>query len=619
MAYERGSKISAKEAVVIDGLDGFVKSQIDQLSTQMQTRNAEFEMDFNKAVLENNIPLDAQLEFRQNQLKEVSNDPSERARIRGEISSLKDRIEVKQFSDAYTAELIQFNSGLESIDHVVGFLKDRLANTTDENTKTKIQDALNTQLQNQFNTQQNMLQSQTNYAVKDKSDTVIDAQIDKVSSAKNKALLAGKGDIVASLDLQLQSLTQAKTANAIEKTVKNFAVATATGYQSATGLLDSYNQQLSNASGDSPVTIGGITYTSAKEFWQYKRDSYLSDDSSSGFFSRLGTEIKDDQTVKKANNILSTTDISGAAKTFDALTGRPELASYGAKIAATKADTLQNGGDLVAKKVYQQYTQDYDINKALTALDNLKANGVNVDDTLNSIILKASDIKSQQVQNILTNTQQILKDNPGMDPSAALHQAISTGSGVVLSPNQTVSKSETQIAADTAAAAKAGNVGNDPRTTTTPANAGAVTPAPPVNINDMTGKYGKVGAGIYRKSDNHLFGSEAEFFADSGVSTFEGLKFDTAYKPPAAPTPQPNQQPVIPPTPGAPAPAPAPTPAAPTPAKPKYAGNSIVDFLTQNKQDSSFASRAKLAAANGIQGYTGSAQQNTQLLGLLNK
>lgn len=45
-----------------------------------------------------------------------------------------------------------------------------------------------------------------------------------------------------------------------------------------------------------------------------------------------------------------------------------------------------------------------------------------------------------------------------------------------------------------------------------------------------------------------------------------------------------------------------------------YQGNSIVDALSQGGQASDFASRTKLAQTYGIQGYTGSAQQNTELL-----
>jgi hypothetical protein len=50
---------------------------------------------------------------------------------------------------------------------------------------------------------------------------------------------------------------------------------------------------------------------------------------------------------------------------------------------------------------------------------------------------------------------------------------------------------------------------------------------------------------------------------------------------------------------------------------PTVNNGSIVDYLNSKGQDSSYATRAKLAAQYGISNYTGSAQQNTQLLGIL--
>lgn len=48
-----------------------------------------------------------------------------------------------------------------------------------------------------------------------------------------------------------------------------------------------------------------------------------------------------------------------------------------------------------------------------------------------------------------------------------------------------------------------------------------------------------------------------------------------------------------------------------------YKGTSIVDALNQISVDSSYSYRSKLAKANGINNYTGTASQNTQLLNLL--
>ena len=52
---------------------------------------------------------------------------------------------------------------------------------------------------------------------------------------------------------------------------------------------------------------------------------------------------------------------------------------------------------------------------------------------------------------------------------------------------------------------------------------------------------------------------------------------------------------------------------------PNYKGTSIVDALNEINIDSSYNYRTKLANVNGINNYTGSAEQNTKLLNLLKK
>lgn len=98
---------------------------------------------------------------------------------------------------------------------------------------------------------------------------------------------------------------------------------------------------------------------------------------------------------------------------------------------------------------------------------------------------------------------------------------------------------------------------------------------------------------------------------------------------PAAPVATPAPTPTPPPVPVA---TPTPTPTAPaTPAAPNttsamtstyskaagYTGPSIVDFLSTAGQPSDYNSRSQLATKLGIQNYTGSATQNTQLLNML--
>lgn len=57
----------------------------------------------------------------------------------------------------------------------------------------------------------------------------------------------------------------------------------------------------------------------------------------------------------------------------------------------------------------------------------------------------------------------------------------------------------------------------------------------------------------------------------------------------------------------------------PAPAKSSTGGESIVNWMNGKGMDSSYANRARLAAHHGISNYSGTAEQNTQLLGILQR
>lgn len=89
--------------------------------------------------------------------------------------------------------------------------------------------------------------------------------------------------------------------------------------------------------------------------------------------------------------------------------------------------------------------------------------------------------------------------------------------------------------------------------------------------------------------------------------------------PPEPTTPTPASEPIVtPPVIPKPSVTPTNTPIPVTPNTPStYTGVSVVDYLKSQNQDSSFASRAKLAAEKGITDYKGEAKQNEELLKLL--
>lgn len=604
MAFERASE----SKIVGDSLDVFVSNTLSSYKAQLDERNSQDESNFHRLVLDKGLSLEDQKSYREAQLTRVSDDPTETRRVKEEISSLNSQIAARDFTTEYIGKLSAHESGAASIDSVLTFLQSKLATTTDESLRSKIQEDIRTNEKEKFTISQNALKDQTDYALNDKTASVLDAQIGRVSQARNEAILSGNTDIAASLDLQLQSLKESKASSDIEKASTDFAVGAVAGYHTATDLLDGYNAKIASADPNVAVTIGGVKYDNARQFWQYKRDSYLADQSSNGFLSRFGDEQKQALDVKASNNTLTNVDLANSKSAFDNLSARPELATYGTGIATARQDALQHGTDLRTTKVEQNYDATYDVNAAFQDLDQLKALGGNVDKAQTSILTKAAATKKTQVDNILQTTQQLMHDNPGMTPQQALDQAAKSGAGVVLSPEQLVAQPESKITSDLAKGAAAGNVKDNPATTVG-SSAGKPTPPPPAPIpatNDLSKDYGKVGNTIYDKKTGAAFTSEKSFFDQAGVNSFQNLKFDEGYQPPSAgaspalnatPTP-PTPAPGTPPTPPLAAPGASATPAAGQHEYEVSHGDTLGAIAQKFLGD---ATRAKdIATANGI-------------------
>lgn len=610
MAYERVSDLKIQG----EGLDAFIEISLKNFQRQLAIRNADDELRFVTAVLENNLSLEDQLGYRNEQLKRISDDPEERKRIRKEIATLKDRVEAKRFSDEYTSKLIEFESGASSLDAIIGWLRDRKNSTTDDAIKDEIDKQLVTQERARFTLQSAVLEAQTNYALKDKSPQIINEQISRVNQAKNNALLSGNNQQVALFDIQIKSLEKARIENSIDSAAKNFAVSTMSGYLNATGLLDEYNKKVNGASNVGAFSIGGVTYNSEKEFWTFKRDSYIADDSANGLFNRLSTEQNNLIKTRASQNLLSNDDITKSVSAFSSLSARPELQTYAQKIDIYKQNVIQTGVDLRSKSIQNQYTIDFDVNKAVNSLNQLKSLGGNVDEATTNVLTEAAEIKTTQVSNILGEAKRLI-DEEGIAPDQALDEAIKRGAGAVYSPGQYATTSEEDIVKGQAKAT--GGLTSDPRTTVKPETtvktsqvSGANTPPAidPAKQGEELSKSGR----YYLDSNNNRDVIDTQTGKPISQTDFQNLNLNVALMPkrpgPSTPTPTPP----IAPTPTAP---PAPT-TTPTP-KSSYTGTSVVDYLKSIGQDYSYTYRAKLAGQKGIQGYTGTAEQNLKLLNTL--
>jgi len=458
MAFER----LADRKVIASNLNAFIGSSLVLLQNQRVRQNAEKESKFYKAVMEDNLSIDDQIEYRMGQLDSVAkNDTDERIRIRKEVSNLKDRKEVQDFNDAYLSELMQFNSGSQSLDATISWLQDRLSRTTDINIKNNIKDQL-TQLKSQQYTQRKaVLERQTQYATEDKSENVLSEQINRVSQERKTALLNGNDDYVSVLDLQLQTLKKSLTESKISKIATNMSVSTLTG-QSALSLLNDFNKMVESGDAGTPITIGGVRYDNEQDFWNAKRGEYLNDRAANGFFSRYTAELKEKVDYKQSKNILKNTDMGDVNNWYETVKDRPELTGYEEKINQEQQKSLKYAAELKATETINQFATDLDAAKAVNTISYLQDNfGVNLTSSYQKVIQMASNEKESQIQQILGTMNQIMQNSPGITQEQALKQAVASGAGVVFSPEELATKKASDVITEAGDKAKEQQFGED--------------------------------------------------------------------------------------------------------------------------------------------------------------
>lgn len=422
MAFERLSD----RKVIGTNLNAFIQTNLALLKNQRTTRNMEDETKFQTSVLEDNLSLNDQLSYRTDQLARVKGDKDETKRIRTEIAALKDRIEAQKFSDEYTQRVDELNTGAASIDATIDWVTNRLKVTTDLNIKNSLQQSLSQLTQKKFQLQQSTLDTQSTYAVNNKSEDILTTQLERVGSARKTALLAGNDNYVAVLDIQLQNLTKALTETRVSNTLLSLATDTITG-QSATAMLDKFNSMVSTADTSTPVTIGGVRYNNAQEFWNSKRADYLNDNSDNGFFGRFNNEIAKNVTYQVSKGIFGNGSLKQVADSWDGLTTRPELKDYSTNLNQSKQAALQSAADIRATQVINQFTTDLDAGKAVGELSTIqKTYGVDQTKSFQTIILKASQEKEAQLQSLLAATSKIATDT-GVSFEQAFQQAAQSG------------------------------------------------------------------------------------------------------------------------------------------------------------------------------------------------
>lgn len=441
MAFET-EKLSG-QTVIATNLAGYINSQLTLLRNQQIRLNNEAESRYQQTVLEQGLSLDDQLSYRSEQLKGAT-DKDERRRIKDEIAGLKNQITSQKVTNDFLDQLQSQNNGMQSIDATINWLKTTIANNTDPKIVSQLKTNLNTLEQNKFTLQKDTLDKATTFATTDKSESVIETQITKVTSAKNKALLAGDDQYVSTLNLQLQNLNKTLNEGKITKAISGLSVGALTG-QSATATLDQINTQVNSADTSTPITIGGVSYNNTKDFWTAKLTDFLNDSTANGFFTRYQNEISDKINYQVSTGTFKTDSLAMVRDAFNSIKGRPELSSYSEKINQVQQSTMDTTAQARATQVLNQFAIDLNAEKASNELSSIQNfYGVDMSTNYQKLVLAASQKKDEQLKSILSATASIMQQNPGMTQDKAFQQAVQQGAGATISPEGQATKTPTE-------------------------------------------------------------------------------------------------------------------------------------------------------------------------------
>ncbi len=578
-----------------------VNNAINSVRAIRSTEQARKESEFQKAIA-NGLSYEEQLAFRQEQLDEEKassfNDKDYVLSLENSIVSTKKLIRFNKYRLKYAKSLGDLSSGKINEETYLDTLVNYLNTVQDPDLRLEIQQNITDARAKVKEYNDTILSNQVKKATYDGSKTELTNVINSVNKARTNALINDNQDEVTSYDETLAALNSQLSTVDIQDSLTDFQVKSSTKGTSSLEKLNFINDKVSSSNDNYPVTIGGRTFNSVREYWGLQRDSYLNGSSQifGDFFSELQTE---------ANNVINSNTakfgyptqvvIDSTNKTFTDLAGKEEMQPYLNKLDITKATVMTTAVDSYAKKIVDAATTTLEYEYADTQLEALGTKyGIDTSSYRNSLF---QTVRGLELSGYL---------NEGTTAALAARLQVEI-------PEVTKTTIE--------------------ETTPTPTPTVTPTPTPTPSTTDGTYviKSGDTLSSIAASNNTtveKLIELNPEYKDNPNlIQTGKTIK-TTGATPTPTPmiedtTPTPTPEPVVEPTAPTPTTTPTttPTPEAtptttPTPT-PTYTGTSVVDYLKSTGADSSFNARQKLAQEKGITDYTGSPEQNTKLLNLL--
>lgn len=365
------TKVSANLANIVDGA-------IQAAKAERKNEAARTEAEFQKAIADGSMSYDEQIKFRENQLVEEGKstfvDEDVKKTITDSITSLKKLNRFNKYRTKYAEALGELSAGKTNEIQYLDTLKSTLVGVDDPELRLEIQGDIVTAEQKVKTYNDTILTNQVKKAKYDGTQTALNDVIARVKNARANAQINKNDDEVTAYDETLSALDSQLSTVRIQDSLTDFQVRSSTRGVSPMEKLNFINDQISISNPNQPIKIGDRAYTSAQQYWQLERDSFLagSSDVFGNFFNELQTYTKNSVDANAAKFGYPTQAVlDDAINTFNGLKARPEIAPFVNKLDITQAAVMSDAVDKIAKVVNAVGTNNLTFKEADTQLQNI--------------------------------------------------------------------------------------------------------------------------------------------------------------------------------------------------------------------------------------------------------
>ncbi len=365
-------------------LGSLVKSRVDTMVAVRKRERATAEAKFQQTVIDQGLSYDAQIEYRKQQIAQekerVAPDNDYITTLETSVRDLRKLNRFKKIREDYLTNYESLKQGKISLQDHARFLEEQLRDAPDEDSRSEIRTELASVRTQIGQAEINTLNNRVLFAQKDGTVDVLNRTIDDVAKRKAFADLAGNTEESSAWDVSLASLrkqlNETRAVNALHDI--DFRITRTGG--TAIQKLDMLDAEIAKADANTPITISGVTYQSAKAFWETKRDGYISgiggDANFKSFFSDLEGEVQSKvDTVSKINKFgfVPVPTLEAIQKDYDTLANRSEFATQLTKLNASKIAALSYGVDKSANALISSAVEELQVKSGIEALTSLES------------------------------------------------------------------------------------------------------------------------------------------------------------------------------------------------------------------------------------------------------